>query len=81
MQLNFHLRDSRGACLQTSTAMPLAENILYTLDTYNDAAHRSISVLSQRFLYDEIEAEVNLIFDQIVFWCPTMCTSITQMVD
>ena len=48
-------------------SMPLLENILYTLDTYNDAAHRSISALSQRFLYDEIEAEVNLIFDQIVF--------------
>jgi cytoplasmic FMR1 interacting protein len=48
-------------------SIPLVENILYTLDTYNDAAHRSISVLSQRFLYDEIEAEVNLIFDQLVF--------------
>jgi len=47
--------------------MPLMENILYTMDSYNDAANRSLYVLSQRFLYDEIEAEVNLVFDQLVF--------------
>ena len=48
-------------------SMPLVENILYTMDVYNDAAHRSLYVLSQRFLYDEIEAEVNLVFDQLIF--------------
>ncbi|KAJ8613807.1 hypothetical protein CTAYLR_004917 [Chrysophaeum taylorii] len=48
-------------------AMPLVENILYTMDAYNDAAHRALYVLNQRFLYDEIEAELNLVFDQLVF--------------
>jgi cytoplasmic FMR1 interacting protein len=48
-------------------SMPLVENILYTMDSYNDAANRSLYVLSQRFLYDEIEAEVNLVFDQLIF--------------
>mmetsp|Transcript_18754 Transcript_18754/g.58594 ORF Transcript_18754/g.58594 Transcript_18754/m.58594 type:complete len:581 (-) Transcript_18754:465-2207(-) len=47
--------------------MPLIENILYTMDAYNDAGHRSLFILSQCFLYDEIEAEVNLIFDQLIF--------------
>lgn len=47
--------------------MPLVENILYTMDAYNDAANRSLHVLTQRFLYDEIEAEVNLVFDQLIF--------------
>ena len=51
-------------------SMPLVENILYTLDTYNDAAHRSISVLP-RFLYDEIEAE-GLTLTKLSFWCPTV---------
>ncbi|KAJ1446360.1 cytoplasmic fragile-X interacting family-domain-containing protein [Pelagophyceae sp. CCMP2097] len=48
-------------------SMPLVENLLYTMDAYNDAAHRALFVLNQRFLYDEIEAEVNLVFDQLVF--------------
>ena len=48
-------------------AMPLVEDILYTMDAYNDAAHRALFVLNQRFLYDEIEAELNLVFDQLVF--------------
>lgn len=48
-------------------SMPLVENVLYTMDPYNDAAHRALYVLDQRFLYDEIEAELNLVFDQLVF--------------
>lgn len=48
-------------------SMPLVENILYTMDAYNDAANRSLYDLAQRFLYDEIEAEVNLVFDQLIF--------------
>eukprot|EP00629_Pelagomonadales_sp_RCC1024_P017002 CAMPEP_0119275140 /NCGR_PEP_ID=MMETSP1329-20130426/13283_1 /TAXON_ID=114041 /ORGANISM="Genus nov. species nov., Strain RCC1024" /LENGTH=1260 /DNA_ID=CAMNT_0007275501 /DNA_START=313 /DNA_END=4095 /DNA_ORIENTATION=+ len=48
-------------------SMPLMENILYAMDAYNDAANRSLHILSQRFLYDEIEAEVNLVFDQLIF--------------
>jgi len=44
-----------------------AESLLYPLDLYNDAANRALHKLKARFLYDEIEAEVNLVFDQFLF--------------
>jgi len=47
--------------------LPIIENVFYTLDVYNDAAYRALFVLNQQFLYDEIEAETNLVFDQFVF--------------
>ena len=37
------------------------------LDVYNDAAQRALYGLNKQFLYDEIEAEVNLVFDQFSF--------------
>jgi cytoplasmic FMR1 interacting protein len=46
---------------------PVIENIFYVLDIYNDAAYRSLHGLQQQHLYDEIEAETNLVFDQFVF--------------
>lgn len=36
----------------------LLESVLLPFDIYNDAADQSLRVLKQRFLYDEIEAEV-----------------------
>src|SRR5690348_4172636 len=45
----------------------MMEFMLFPLDLYNDAAGRALHSLNQRFLYDEIEAEVNLYFDQLVF--------------
>jgi Cytoplasmic Fragile-X interacting family len=36
----------------------LLESILMPFDIYNDSAQHALSVLKQRFLYDEIEAEV-----------------------
>jgi len=47
--------------------IPIIEKVLYTMDIYNDAAHRALYILNQQFLYDEIEAEANLVFDQLVF--------------
>ena len=47
--------------------VPMIESILHTLDVYNDAAHRALYVLCQQTLYDEIEAEVNLVFDQFLY--------------
>jgi len=41
--------------------------ILYPLDLYNDSAHYALTVFKKQFLYDEIEAEVNLCFDQFVY--------------
>ena len=40
---------------------------MYPLDLYNDSAHYALTVFKKRFLYDEIEAEVNLCFDQFVY--------------
>ena len=48
--------------------VPIFEEILHVLDIYNDAAHRALYVLHEQFLYDEIEAEANLVFDQMVFF-------------
>ncbi len=41
------------------------DNFITTLDIYNDAAQRALHVIKQQYLYDEIEAEVNLVFDQL----------------
>jgi cytoplasmic FMR1 interacting protein len=43
------------------------ECVLYPLDLYNDSAHYALTVFKKQFLYDEIEAEVNLCFDQFVY--------------
>jgi cytoplasmic FMR1 interacting protein len=42
-----------------SNDVGLLESVLLPFDIYNDAADQSLRVLKQRFLYDEIEAEVN----------------------
>ena len=49
------------------TNTPCMENVLFLLDIYNDAAHRALYVLNQQYLYDEIEAESNLVIDQLYF--------------
>jgi cytoplasmic FMR1 interacting protein len=36
----------------------LLESILIPFDLYNDSAQHALTSLKQRFLYDEIEAEV-----------------------
>ena len=41
--------------------------VFYPMDLYNDAAMHALLVFRKQFLYDEIEAEVNLCFDQLVF--------------
>ena len=45
----------------------MLEYLFYPLDVYNDAAYRALHELRQRFLYDEIEAETNLVFEQLVY--------------
>ncbi|XP_074559467.1 protein PIR [Curcuma longa] len=45
----------------------LFQSILMPFDIYNDSAQHALAVLKQRFLYDEIEAEVDLCFDQLVY--------------
>ena len=44
------------------------ECVLYSLDLYNDSAfYAALTVFKKQFLYDEVEAEVNLCFDQFVY--------------
>ncbi|XP_026473678.1 cytoplasmic FMR1-interacting protein-like [Ctenocephalides felis] len=43
------------------------ESVLYPLDLYNDSALYALTVFRKQFLYDEVEAEVNLCFDQFVY--------------
>lgn len=45
----------------------MMECLLYPLDLYNDSAHYALTKFRKQFLYDEVEAEVNLCFDQFVF--------------
>eukprot|EP00850_Spirogloea_muscicola_P011179 SM000068S20611 [mRNA] locus=s68:475327:484074:- [translate_table: standard] len=43
-----------------------AELAMVPLSIYNDAASHALLVLQQRFLYDEVEAELDVCFDQVV---------------
>ncbi|KNA11936.1 hypothetical protein SOVF_130140 [Spinacia oleracea] len=44
----------------------LFESVVMPFDIYNDASQQALTVLKQRFLYDEIEAEVDHCFDIFV---------------
>lgn len=44
----------------------LLESVLMPFDIYNDSAQQALVALKQRFLYDEIEAEVDHCFDIFV---------------
>ncbi|XP_064636009.1 cytoplasmic FMR1-interacting protein-like isoform X2 [Lineus longissimus] len=45
----------------------MMESILYPFDLYNDSASYALKVFKSQFLYDEVEAEVNLCFAQFVY--------------
>uniref|UniRef100_A0A8D0GPZ1 Cytoplasmic FMR1 interacting protein 2 n=1 Tax=Sphenodon punctatus TaxID=8508 RepID=A0A8D0GPZ1_SPHPU len=45
----------------------MMEYVVYPLDLYNDSAYYALTKFKKQFLYDEIEAEVNLCFDQFVY--------------
>ena len=42
-------------------------NILYTMDLYNDAANTALLEFKQQYLYDEVQAECGVSFEQLVF--------------
>lgn len=44
----------------------MKENLFYPMEIYNDAAEMALAFLDQRYMFDEIEAEVNLVFDQLI---------------
>lgn len=45
----------------------MKENVFFPFDVYNDAGSHALVVLKQQFLYDEVEAELNLSFLQLIF--------------
>ncbi|PIO34996.1 hypothetical protein AB205_0171250, partial [Aquarana catesbeiana] len=47
--------------LETKEAS-MMEYVLYSLDLYNDSAHYALTKFKKQFLYDEIEAEVSILF-------------------
>lgn len=57
-------------CVLESPNSGLLESVLIPFDIYNDSAQQALVLLKQRFLYDEIEAEVlhtlNLMLDHYV---------------
>lgn len=57
-------------CVLESPNSGLLESVLIPFDIYNDSAQQALVLLKQRFLYDEIEAEVlhtlNLVLDDYV---------------
>jgi cytoplasmic FMR1 interacting protein len=55
------------AIVSHSGDVPLMENVLFVMDIYNDAASTALHRLQQQHLYDEIEAETNLVLDQLIF--------------
>jgi len=50
-------------CVLESPNSGLLESVLMPFDIYNDSAQQALVLLKQRFLYDEIEAEVLEIFN------------------
>lgn len=59
--------------LISSSNTAMIECVLFPFDIYNDAAQRALSSLHQKFLFDEIEAEVNLAFDQLLYKLSDYC--------
>lgn len=45
----------------------MIEYALYPFDLYNDSANFALSRFKKQFLYDEVEAEVDLCFDQFIY--------------
>jgi cytoplasmic FMR1 interacting protein len=45
----------------------MLNNVFYCIDIYNDVANVALNVFHVQHIYDEIEAEVNLVFDQLIY--------------
>ncbi|KAI9357327.1 cytoplasmic fragile-X interacting family-domain-containing protein [Zopfochytrium polystomum] len=54
-------------CIIESQEPSVIELAFYPLEIYNDAAARSLYSLKNQCIYDEVLAELNLCFDQLVF--------------
>jgi len=54
-----HILDTKNAAMM--------DCVLYLLDLYNDSAWCALKLFKKQYLYEEIEAEINLCFDQLVY--------------
>ena len=52
-------------------SIKLIDCIFYVLDIYNDAAYQALHFSKQQHLYDELEAELNLVFDHMIITIST----------
>ena len=59
--------DMYSSSAEYSLISSFSRCVLYPLDLYNDSAHYALTVFRKQYLYDEVEAEVNLCFDQFVY--------------
>ena len=53
--------------ISNSNSLSSKANIFYTMDLYNDAAELALTTLHQQYLYDEVQAELHVSFEQLVF--------------
>ena len=77
----FYLEICKESQFPITLSMPwiLVEHIIFTpntpnmkfiynvLDIYNDAANEALHTLGQQYLYNEVEGEMNLVFDQLLY--------------
>jgi cytoplasmic FMR1 interacting protein len=62
--LTEHVSTTKGVKRDT---IPLVEKLFYILDIYNDASQAALFEYGRQHLYNEAEAEANLVLDQIVY--------------
>jgi len=62
--LTQHVGTAKGAKVGN---IPLIEKLLFMLDIYNDAAQVALHKYGVQHIYNEIEAETNLVLDQLVY--------------
>lgn len=77
----FYLELTKQVHFRISTSLPwilaefaldtpdseILQDIFVPLDLYNEAANKALYCLHSRYIFNEIEAEVNLCFDQVMF--------------
>lgn len=54
-------------CVLESEDRDILEYLMFPFDIYNDSANRALHRMRTQYMYDEIEAEMNLCFDQFIF--------------
>ena len=61
------VRTCSGLCVQCNAAVIVHRYVLFPLDLYNDAGNFALRHFKKQYLYSELEAEVDLCFDQFIY--------------